>query len=81
LSVTNAFPGGSTHLPAFGCCRFRRGGSLGTATEEHVAEFGNLRVDSELLLFKTFDRCGDDFGSECSCGHMNQSDSIGFVAP
>ena len=29
---------------------------------EHLAEFGNLTIDTELLLFKAFDGGVDDFG-------------------
>jgi hypothetical protein len=39
---------------------------------EHLTEFGNLSIDTELLLFKSFDGGGDDFGGEFVSGHKNQ---------
>jgi hypothetical protein len=38
---------------------------------EHGPEFSNLSVDTELLLFKTFDGGVDDFGCEFVLGHKN----------
>src|ERR1019366_7347479 len=51
---------------------FRRGGGLRGTTMEHGAEFGDLGIDAELLLFKTYDGGGDDFGCEFVRGHKNQ---------
>ena len=39
---------------------------------EHLAEFGNLSIDSELLLFKTYDGSIEDFGGEFVGRHKNQ---------
>src|SRR5450759_570265 len=69
LGVTDALPGGGTHAPlAF--WSFRRGGGLRGSACQHLAEFGNLGVDTELLLFNCFDGGGDDFGSECVGRYM-----------
>jgi hypothetical protein len=37
---------------------------------EHGAEFGDLGVDTELLLFKTYDGSVDDFGGEFVRGYI-----------
>ena len=57
----------------------RRCGWLGTTTGEHGPEFGNLSVDTEPLLFKTFDGSSQDFRCE-GFRHVNQSNSIDVVA-
>lgn len=52
LSVTNSFPGGSTHLSAFfGCCRFWCGGRFSGAAGKPASEFRNLGIQ---LLFLGF---------------------------
>ena len=64
LCVTHALPGGGTPLPPFAFWSFRRGGGRRGRACQHLAEFGNLSVDTKLLLFKTFDGGVDDFGCE-----------------
>jgi hypothetical protein len=71
LCVTDALPGGCTHLSPFAFWNIRRSGCLAAATGEHGPEFSNLRVDTELLLFKTSDGGVDDFGSEFVRGHQD----------
>ena len=61
LGITHAFPGGCTHLSPFAFWACRCSGWFRAATREHGPEFGNLSVDAELLLFKTFDGGSQDF--------------------
>src|ERR1035437_7350936 len=72
LCITDALPGGGTHLPPFAFWEFRRGGGRAGTAFEHLAEFGNLSIDTELLLFKALDAGVDDFGGEFVRGHKNQ---------
>jgi hypothetical protein len=39
---------------------------------EHLAEFGNLSIDTELLLFKALEGGIKDFGGEFVGRHKNQ---------
>ena len=47
---------------------------------EHLAEFGNLSIDTELLLFKTLDGGVDNFGGEFVGGHVRSGASLTFQA-
>jgi hypothetical protein len=76
LCVTDALPGGGTHLPPFAFWTSRRGGGRRGTTGEHGPEFGYLSIDTELLLFKTYDGGGDDFGCEFVGGHVSCGASI-----
>src|ERR1017187_5437109 len=65
LCITDALPGGCTHLPAFALGGFQLGcGWLGGTTGKHGSEFCDLGVDMEFLLFKADDGGVDYFGSE-----------------
>jgi hypothetical protein len=79
LCITDAFPGGCTQLSPFAFWTFRCSGWFRTATREHGPEFGNLSVDAQLLLFKTFDGGSQDFRSKLLCRHVNQSNSLDDV--
>jgi hypothetical protein len=71
LRIANALPGGCTPPSPFALCWFRRGGKLGAPTGQHGTEFGNLSVETQPLLFKTFDGGADDFGSKFMRGHRD----------
>src|ERR1035437_1699661 len=70
LGVTDALPGGGTHLSPPASWNFRRGGWGRGGAGQHFAEFGNLSVDTELLLFKALDGGSDDFGGKFVGGHI-----------
>src|ERR1019366_4252357 len=78
LCITHVFPGGCTHLSPFSFWSFRCSGWFRAATREHGPEFGNLSVDAQLLLFKTFDGGSQDFRSKL-LRHVNQSNSLDEV--
>jgi hypothetical protein len=66
LCCRNPGTASGAHLPAFGLAggHLGRGGGLRGGTGQHGTKFGDLCVDSELLLFKTDDGGVDYFGSE-----------------
>ena len=78
LGVTDALPGGGTHLAPFAFWNFRCGGGRRGSAGQHLAEFGNLSIDTELLLFKTLDGGVDDFGCEFVGGHIRSRASFPF---
>ena len=62
---------GGRHLPSFAPGGFGGVSGWGMATVQDGPKFGNLTVDTEFLLFKTFDRGGQDFSSEFCCWHVS----------
>src|ERR1035437_4128171 len=69
LCITDALPGGGTHLSPFAFWNFRRSGWLGTATEEHGPEFGNLSVDVPLPFLEAENGGGNDLGCQFLGSH------------
>jgi hypothetical protein len=61
LGVTDALPSGGTQLSPFAFWSLQRSGWVRGGACQHLAEFGNLSVDMELLLFKALDGGGEDF--------------------
>jgi hypothetical protein len=78
LCITDALPGGGTHLSPFAFWNFRRSGWLGTATEEHGPEFGNLSVDVPLPFLEAENGGGNDLGCQF-CWHVNLSRLTRYV--
>jgi hypothetical protein len=76
LSVTNAFPGGSAHLPAFGCHRFWRGGRFGGAASQPGSEFGNLGIQLLFLDFHSQNRSIDKLSRKFRRRHVARFTSI-----
>jgi hypothetical protein len=75
LCVTDALPGGCTHLSPFALGGFRRGGWCGAATIQHLPDFGNLFVYPALLFFKAEYSGGENFSSELLFWHVVSSES------
>src|ERR1019366_4388505 len=72
LCITDALPGGGTHIPALAFWNSGLGYRLSGATVQHGLEFGNLEVDPGLLRLESCYGGDDDFVREF-CRHVNLS--------
>src|ERR1035437_6560172 len=73
LCITDALPGGGTHIPALAFWNFGLGYRLSGATGQHGSEVGNLTVNPARLGLEAFDGGGDDVVCEFWCGHVSLS--------